>query len=180
MHVTTTAAHSLTRTLLLTTALVGVLGAACRTAGELPVTTDVPGSGAPHRREAPTGYVLPVDVPVVDAFRAPSHRYGPGNRGWEFATRGGEPVRAVGAGVVVFAGWVAGRGVVSILHPDGLRSSVTGLTQVTSALGAVVSAGEVVGVAGPGLHLGFRRHGEYVDPALVYGLARHAYLVPLP
>jgi septal ring factor EnvC (AmiA/AmiB activator) len=81
---------------------------------------------------------------------------------------------------VSFAGQVAGRGVVSILHPDGLLSSVTGLTVVGVHTGEPVVAGEPIGVAAPALHLGFRRNGRYVDPATVYGLRRHAYLVPMP
>jgi murein DD-endopeptidase MepM/ murein hydrolase activator NlpD len=117
---------------------------------------------------------------VVDAFRAPTNRFGPGNRGWEFATEGGEPVRAVADGVVAFAGEVAGRGVVSIVHPDGLRSSVTGLRVVSVTQGESVLRGQDIGVAAPGLHLGFRRNGEYLDPATIYGARRHAYLVPIP
>jgi septal ring factor EnvC (AmiA/AmiB activator) len=125
-------------------------------------------------------YVLPVEAEVVDAFRPPAHRFGSGNRGWELATRGGELVRAVGHGVVAFAGQVAGSGVVSIVHPDGLRSSVTGLARVVVRTGDSVVAGAPIGVAAAGLHLGFRRNGQYVDPAVVYGVRRHAYLVPVP
>jgi murein DD-endopeptidase MepM/ murein hydrolase activator NlpD len=168
------------RPLVVVLALALLCGVACHPVADAPRPAAGGTSRVASGNVAPVRYVLPVDAPVVDAFRAPSHRYGPGNRGWEFATRGGEPVRAVGSGVVVFAGQVAGRGVVSIQHPDGLRSSVTGLLQVTASAGVAVSAGETLGVAGPGLHLGFRRRGEYLDPALVYGLARHAYLVPVP
>jgi murein DD-endopeptidase MepM/ murein hydrolase activator NlpD len=70
--------------------------------------------------------------------------------------------------------------VVSIVHPDGLRSSVTGLVHIVVRAGESVAAGTPVGVAAAGLHVGFRRNGQYVDPALVYGVRRHAYLVPVP
>jgi murein DD-endopeptidase MepM/ murein hydrolase activator NlpD len=140
----------------------------------------VPSGSSAVRGDGGVVYVLPVEAEVVDTFRPPAHRFGSGNRGWELATRGGEPVRAVGPGVVAFAGQVAGRGVVSIVHPDGLRSSVTGLVHIVVSVGESVVAGAPVGVAAAGLHLGFRRNGQYVDPALVYGVRRHAYLVPVP
>lgn len=132
-----------------------------------------PGTGAPYR--------YPVHRPVVDRFRPPTSRYGPGNRGWEFDTVPGDPVAAVGAGTVAFAGSVAGRGVVTIAHPDGLLSSLTGLGRIDVAPGDRVVAGQVVGVAGERLHLGFRRAGVYLDPALLLGAeALHAVLVPVP
>src|SRR5690625_7646389 len=60
---------------------------------------------------------------VVHAFDAPDHPYGPGHRGIDIAATAGEQVRAVEGGTVRFAGVVAGRGVVSVLHPDGLVST---------------------------------------------------------
>lgn len=117
---------------------------------------------------------------VVDHFRPPATRWGAGNRGWEFATGEGDPVVAVGTGVVTFAGWVAGRGVVTIDHGDGLLSSVTGMAAVLVLRGQVVVAGQLLGRAREGLHLGFRQHGTYIDPALFFNRARHAVLVPVP
>jgi len=128
-------------------------------------------------------YRPPVDRPVIDPFRPPSNPYGPGNRGLEYDTVPGEPVRVIGAGVVAFAGWVAGRGVVSVEHPDGLRSSLTGLESVALRRGDVVAAGTVAGSAGDRLHLGVRRSGRYVDPAALFATEerpRHAVLVPVP
>lgn len=128
-------------------------------------------------------YRPPVDAPVTDAFRAPATPYGPGNRGLEYATVPGTPVRTIGAGVVVFAGPVARRGVVTVEHPDGLRSSLTGLATIAVAPGRMVVAGEVVGTTGPLLHLGVRRAGRYIDPASLFAdptAPRHAVLVPVP
>jgi len=126
-------------------------------------------------------YRPPVDAVVTDPFRPPSTRFGPGNRGLEYATSG-ETVVAIGAGVVAFAGQVAGRLVVTVVHPDGLRSSLTGLRTVAVAVGDVVEAGQPVGTAGPALHLGVRRGGRYIDPAALFGTGpgtpRHAVLVP--
>ncbi|MGI9577141.1 MAG: murein hydrolase activator EnvC family protein [Microthrixaceae bacterium] len=126
------------------------------------------------------GYRLPVAAEVVDWFRPPANRWGPGNRGWEFGTVGGEVVCAVGAGTVTFAGQVAGRGVVSLRHSASVVSSVTGLAEVFVKAGRSVAAGEVIGTAIAGLHVGFRVDGRYVDPAQFFDAPTHAVLVPLP
>lgn len=111
------------------------------------------------------GYLPPVDAPVVDGFALPDGPYGAGNRGLEYATVPGTPVRAIGAGLVVFAGPVAGTRAVTVLHPDGLRSSLTHLAEVLVTAGERVAAGQVVGTAGERLHLGVRAGGTYLDPA---------------
>ena len=124
----------------------------------------------------------PVDAAVTDPFRRPATPYGPGNRGLEYATAPGTPARAIGAGTVTFAGRVAGRGVVTVQHPDGLRSSLTGLAEVRVAVGDRVGRGDVLGTAAAMLHLGVRRGDEYVDPAALFadGPPRHVVLVPVP
>jgi murein DD-endopeptidase MepM/ murein hydrolase activator NlpD len=127
-------------------------------------------------------YAPPVDAPVVDPFRAPAGPYGAGNRGLEYATTPGAPVRAVGDGVVAFAGPVAGRLVVSVRHPDGLRSSLTGLATVAVAVGQALRRDEVVGTAGAVLHLGVRRAETYLDPATLFasvGEGGRVHLVPV-
>ena len=48
-------------------------------------------------------YRAPVDAPVTDPFRPPPEPWSPGNRGIEYATVPGTPVRAIGPGAVVFA-----------------------------------------------------------------------------
>lgn len=110
-------------------------------------------------------YRPPVDAPVTDPFRPPATPYGPGNRGLEYDTRPGEPVRAAGDGRVSFAGTVAGRGVVSVVHPDGLRSTYTGLAVVSVGEGDPVAGGQPLGRAGTTMHLGFLRGDTYVDPS---------------
>ncbi len=141
------------------------------------------GLETPRGGAAPGGggdWVLPVQREVIDRFRPPPSPWGAGNRGWEFATVDGDPVVAVGAGEVFFAGSVAGRGVVTIDHGGGLVSSVTGLSEVNVRPGRPVRAGELMGLARPGVHLGFRLHGVYVDPGLFFARPRHAVLVALP
>ena len=83
-----------------------------------------PGAGVP----APgAGYAWPLQPPpaVLTPFRAPTHAYGPGHRGVDLAGRAGQPVLAARAGTVAFAGPVAGHGVVSVQHDDGLVSELS-------------------------------------------------------
>ena len=128
-------------------------------------------------------YAPPVDGEVTDPFRPPATPYGPGNRGLEYATRSGGPARSIGGGAVTFAGPVAGRGVVVVEHPDGLRSSLTGLATISVRVGETVVRGQEVGTTAAALHLGVRRGDQYLDPALLFGGGgppRHAVLVPVP
>jgi hypothetical protein len=70
---------------------------------------------------------------------------------------------------VAFAGLVAGRLVVTINHPDGLRSSYVGLAGTELAKSDVVAGGALVGWAGGPFHLGVRRGDRYLDPASLWG-----------
>ena len=70
-------------------------------------------------------YAPPVDAPVADPFRPPATGFGPGNRGIEYATAPGTVVRAVGDGVVAFAGLVAGTRHVTVRHADGVRTTAS-------------------------------------------------------
>lgn len=125
-------------------------------------------------------YRPPVDRPVLAPFDVSRGPYGAGNRGLDYAVRPGDVVVAIGAGTVVFAGPVAGRQWVTILHPDGLRSSSGPLASVVVAAGRPVAAGTPIGSTGHEFHLGVRRGDTYVDPATLFGTrARHARLVPV-
>jgi murein DD-endopeptidase MepM/ murein hydrolase activator NlpD len=123
---------------------------------------------------APVDYRPPVPAPVrvVLAVRPPAGPYGAGHRGVDLATHPGEPVRAAGAGVVRFAGDVAGRGVVVIAHADGVSPEYEPLAPSVRA-GQAVARGQPIGtVSGthrdcdPGrcLHWAARRDGAYLDP----------------
>jgi hypothetical protein len=126
-------------------------------------------------------YAPPVDAAVVDPFRPPPNRFGAGNRGLEYATRPGTPVRAAAAGEVIFAGSVAGTRHVTLLHADGLRTSYSFLAVVEVVAGQRVRRGEVVGGSGPRLHFGVRAPDDtYLDPAPLFtgAVERRARLVP--
>jgi hypothetical protein len=124
-----------------------------------PASAD-PSPPGPHRP--------PVDAAVVDPFRAPESPWAPGNRGIEYATGPGTTVTATADGTVVFAGTVAGTRHVTVLHPDGVRTTYSFLTEVAVVQGQRVAQGQPVGVAGPGFHLGARRGDAYFDPATLF------------
>lgn len=81
---------------------------------------------------------------VTRAFDAPSQDWHPGHRGVDLAGAAGQPVFAAGAATVVFAGVLAGRPVVSLAHPGGLRTSYEPV-RVAVRAGQSVSAGTVIG-----------------------------------
>ena len=113
--------------------------------------------------------------------------YAAGHRGVDLAAAPGQPVLAPAEGTVVFAGAVAGRGVLVLAHPDGLRSSYEPVEPV-AAVGTRVGAGDVVAgvAAAPAhcgavtcLHLGVRRGEAYLDPLQLLRAADPPVLLPL-
>jgi len=114
-------------------------------------------------------------------------RYAAGHRGADLAADPGQPVLAPAPGTVVFAGAVAGRGVLVLEHAGGLRSSYEPVVAGV-AVGAVVRAGDVVAAlaatpahcgAAACLHLGVRRGETYLDPLLLLLPADPPVLLPL-
>jgi murein DD-endopeptidase MepM/ murein hydrolase activator NlpD len=90
--------------------------------------------------------------------------------------------------VVTFAGPVAGRGVVVIAHPDGVRTEYEPV-QPQVEVGAAVQGGEPIGrLAGrhPGcaprrcLHWGARRGDTYLDPMSLLRPLGPVRLLPWP
>src|SRR5215207_3901825 len=125
--------------------------------------------------------------PVVSRpFDPPAHPYGPGHRGVDLLGTPGVPVAAAGGGVVVFAGMVAGRPVVSVDHPGGLRTTYEPVDPSVGA-GQPVARGSPIGTllgAHAGcprdacLHWGLRRGETYLDPLQLLRLPR-IRLLPL-
>ena len=120
------------------------------------------------------------------SFDPPPQPWLAGHRGVDLAAPVSSTVRAAGAGTVVYASRLAGRGVVSVGHPGGLRTTYE---PVTSALrvGASVAAGQPIGTLEAGhsgcpapacLHWGLHRGGSYIDPLALLGLGR-VRLLPL-
>lgn len=182
------------RTVLLTVSLTAVLVALGMGAPVAPAATTTPvaplasghtGQGTGTWPGAGTSYVPP--VPGVDPpsgvdrlFDPPEEKWGAGHRGVDLIAPDGSHVVAPGPGTVTFAGQVAGRGVVVVTHPDGLRTSLEPVA-ASVPVGSVVVAGTPVGViegAASGahgttpdhceprtcVHWGVRRGEHYIDP----------------
>lgn len=145
---------------------------------------------APAQADAPPWqWPLPPPHQVIAPFEAPEHRYGPGHRGIDIAAPvAGVVVRAVAPGTVRFSGMVAGRGVVSVTHADGLISTYEPVTGTVVAgdqvdtgttLGTLVDKSELSHCPGTEcLHLGARRGEDYVDPLLLLGGRGPSVLLP--
>jgi murein DD-endopeptidase MepM/ murein hydrolase activator NlpD len=134
-------------------------------AADPPVPAPLPSWSAP----------LAGELRVTRPFDPPWGPYAPGHRGVDLAGAPGSPVVAAGDGVVVFAGMVAGRPVVSIDHPSGLRTTYEPVVPSVAA-GQAVARGSRVGTLSGGhagcpgvacLHWGLRRGGTYLDPLLL-------------
>jgi hypothetical protein len=121
-------------------------------------------------------YRPPVGGNVIDSFRPPATPYGPGNRGWEYATTPGSPVRSAADGVVTFTGQVGGVLNVVVRHDDGVLTTYSKLQSIAVGRGQQVHAGDVVGAASADVYFGARCDGSYFDPALLFTARIH--LVP--
>ena len=122
------------------------------------------------------GWPLRPRPAVLRMFDAPSPNWNRGHRGVDLAGVPGQPVYAAGAGTVVFAGELAGRTLVSIAHPGGLRTSYEPV-RPSLRVGQLVDAGAVIGELEAGhdgcaaaacLHWGAMwgasSRADYVDP----------------
>lgn len=114
--------------------------------------------------------VLPLMGPVVRSFDPPAQPWLPGHRGVDLLGTVGAEVGAAMAGRVVFAGTLAGRGVVVVSHGT-LRTTYLPVRALVR-VGQQVGTGEVIGrlEAGHGcpggscLHWGLKRGDTYLDP----------------
>jgi murein DD-endopeptidase MepM/ murein hydrolase activator NlpD len=146
-----------------------------------------PAAPAAVARAAVTLWTAPLDgdLAVARPFDPPADPFAAGHRGVDLGGAPGSQVLAAGDGVVVFAGMVAGRPVVSIDHPDGLRTTYEPVGPSIAA-GQRVARGSPIGTLVGGhagcpweacLHWGLRRDAAYLDPM---GLLRPPEIRLLP
>ncbi|MGC5012460.1 murein hydrolase activator EnvC family protein [Streptosporangium sp. DT93] len=122
-------------------------------------------------------------------FAPPPRPWLAGHRGVDLTASPGAEVRAAGPGTIGYAGQLAGRGVVTVLHSSGLRTTYLPV-RPTVRRGQVVGAGETIGVlqdvpghcAAACLHWGLLRDRAYLDPLLLlgHGQVRLLPLRPVP
>jgi len=132
------------------------------------------GQSVPSRR----GWRWPVEgrtPTVLRRFHVGPQRWSPGHRGVDLAAGPGQQVLAAGAGRVSFAGVVAGRAVVTVDHPGGLRTTYEPVV-ASVTVGSSVAAGQPIGTMQAGgthcegstcLHWGLRLGERYLDPLLL-------------
>ncbi|HET9608545.1 MAG TPA: peptidoglycan DD-metalloendopeptidase family protein [Acidimicrobiales bacterium] len=145
-----------------------------------PVATASSVARGNRRQPGAVVHTPPVDAPVVDPFRPPPGPFGAGNRGLEYGTAPGSPVRASASGTVTFAGTVAGALHVTVLHDDGVRTSYSFLAGIDVVAGQPVGQGDRVGTSGERLHFGARIGDAYFDPAMLFaGAVADVELLPL-
>lgn len=123
---------------------------------------------------------------VLRPFDPPRDQWSPGHRGVDLSAVVGQPVLSAGEGVVGFAGVVAGRGVLTVQHSGGLRTTYEPVDD-RLASGTIVHRGTRVGVlsAEPGhcapggcLHWGAISREAYLDPLSLLSVGR-PILLPL-
>jgi len=123
-------------------------------------------------------WVLPIaeSASVVRGFDPPLQRWSAGHRGVDLAAPAGTTVRAAGAGLVTYAGLLAGRGVVAISHGE-LRTTYEPVTATVSVGEQVDSSGQIGTLTAAGghclpsvcLHWGLLRGKTYLDPLQLLG-----------
>ncbi len=153
-----------------TTAVAGLLVAALPGPRAATSHAPTPRPGAAHSVPVHGELIRPWDAP-------PDNPYAPGHRGADVAVAPGTPIRTSAAGVVSFAGSVAGNRTVTVDHGGGLRTTSSYLGGISVATGQPVAAGDVIGTSGDGhpgsglpphVHLSARRDGNYFDPLELY------------
>ncbi|MER6505805.1 M23 family metallopeptidase [Nonomuraea sp. NPDC001636] len=141
---------------------------------------------APLAKAAPPAWRWPLDGSprILRRFAPPLAPWLAGHRGIDLAASADTPVLAAGSGTVRYAGPVGGRGVVTIDHPGGLRTTYLPISASVKR-GEPITTGSRLGVvqAEHGhcqescLHWGLIQSARYLDPLLLLG---HAPIRLLP
>lgn len=138
--------------------------------GTVPMTLGLVAAASASASAAPI-WVAPVQpAHVLARFAPPVQRWQAGHRGVDLAATGA--VRAAGSGVVVFAGRVGGRSVITVSH-GRLRTTYEPV-EAAVEVGQSVTAGQLLGAIGSGghcsrrcLHWGLLAGDDYLDPLLL-------------
>ena len=126
-----------------------------------------------------------VPMTVTRHFEPPPTPYAAGHRGIDLAGEPGEAVLAAGAGEVSYAGLLAGRGVIVVVH--GTLRTTYEPVRASVSRGARVTGGQEIGTLEPGhpgcpipacLHWGLLRGDTYLDPLSLLGEQRIRLLPP--
>ncbi|EWT01506.1 peptidase M23 [Intrasporangium oryzae NRRL B-24470] len=172
---------AVTATVLAATVSAGHLAAHGSDLARAPSVTARPLAGAGE-----WAWPLAPEPDVLARFAAPDPSWLPGHRGVDLAAGVRQVVLSPTAGVVSFSGVLAGRGVVVVAHPGGLRSTFEPVVD-GPPVGSPVAAGAPIGMVGPTpghcapatcLHWGVLRGRTYLDP-LEFVVRAPVVLLPL-
>ncbi|MET8866683.1 peptidoglycan DD-metalloendopeptidase family protein [Nonomuraea sp. NPDC004580] len=116
---------------------------------------------------------------IIRRFAPPPMPWLAGHRGIDLAAPVATPVLAAGPGTIRFAGPIAGKGVVTIDHPNGLRTTYLPVTPSLTRGHPVTPGTEIGVIAAPSkphcpescLHWGLIRDAQYLNPLHLLGHA---------
>jgi len=132
------------------------------------------------------GWPLSPPPAIRRRFEQPRSQWSGGHRGVDLVAAVGQPVLSAGDGVVAFSGVIAGRGVITVRHRGGLRTTYEPVDE-RLASGTLVARGVRIGVVSPTpghclpvscLHWGAISARTYQDPLALMGFGR-PILLPL-
>lgn len=140
------------------------------------VSSAGPSPGPTSADSSDWGWPLTGRPLVIRRFDPPARPWLAGHRGVDLASRPDQWVLATGAGTIAHAGRVAGRGVVTIDHPGGLRTTYLPVHPSVRP-GQTVDLGDRIGTVEDNyvhclaacLHWGLLRGDLYLDPLLLLG-----------
>ena len=130
--------------------------------------------GCPGNQKGPVGTGHFIWPSVFQAISGGDFKEG--HPGIDLAVPTGSAVYAADTGLVIFAGWSSlGYGnTIVIDHGNGYKTLYAHLSQVSQYCGAIVKAGQVIGLSGstgnssgPHLHFEVRVPGGYLNPLKV-------------
>lgn len=135
-----------------------------------------------------SGWTWPVEGThlVTNTFDKPAQNWLPGHRGIDLEASAGRVVVSAGKGNVIFAGLIAGKGVITISHGQ-LHTTYEPVLPLVK-VGQSVKKGQRIGYVAPGvshcsqglaptcLHWGLKRGKDYLNPLAL--VRPHARLLP--
>jgi murein DD-endopeptidase MepM/ murein hydrolase activator NlpD len=137
------------------------------------VTTTTPAPSAAPQAQSSSGFIWPVNGPVVSPFgpRTINGHY-EFHPGIDIAVPTGTPIHAAAAGTVALAGPNDGYGNYTCIdHGGGLSTCYAHQETIMVSVGEHISQGQVIGLSdctgycfGPHLHFEVRVNGQVVDP----------------
>ncbi|GAB3622063.1 hypothetical protein GCM10027418_01450 [Mariniluteicoccus endophyticus] len=150
------------------------------------VVATAPPATATELPPLPRGRLPIIGGDVVRPFQPPAKRWLSGHRGVDVSGRAGQMVVAAADGEVAYAGTIAGRPVMAVVH-GAVRTTYEPVS-ASVPVGTRVRAGQVIGVLEGGhcptavlhacLHLGLRLGDTYLDPMLLIGGGAGVRLLP--